>query len=209
MNTMFSWFSFELYKWLWTARGLLGGIWVVNSVYNWGGADAGSAADPVLKSKDHPAILMWTIGTLAVGLIVVDVPDAFAYPDAQRILLGPPPPPNPWAVGGWLVVLLLLLTSIPDWYLTTTTSLWPHYYPPLLGSTRTCSTTPPPTQPQVDDTFVSWADRNICILIYIYIFYIHKCRHVESNVFRTYHLLHGFAEVDSVHLIIFDRPYAT
>ena len=38
------------------------GIWVVNSVYNWGGADAGSAADPVLKSKDHPAILMWTIG---------------------------------------------------------------------------------------------------------------------------------------------------
>lgn len=122
------------------------------------------------------------------------------------------PPPNPWAVGGWLVVLLLLLTSIPDWYLTTTTSLWPHYYPPLLGSTRTCSTTPPPTQPQVDDTFVSWADRNICILIYtvyIYLYYIHKCRHVESNVFRTYHLLHGFAEVDSVHLIIFDHPYAT
>ena len=99
MNTMFSWFSFELYKWLWTARGLLGGIWVVNSVYNWGGADAGSAADPVLKSKDHPAILMWTIGTLAVGLIVVDVPDAFAYPDAQRILLGPPPPPQPMGCG--------------------------------------------------------------------------------------------------------------
>lgn len=202
MKTMFSWFSFELYKWLWTARGLLGGIWVVNSVYNWGGADAGSAADPVLKSKDHPAILMWTIGTLAVICVSRCTKD-IAWPTA--------PPPNPWAVG-WLVVLLLLLTSIPDWYLTTTTSLWPHYYPPLLGSTRTCSTTPPPTQPQVDDTFVSWADRNICILIYniyIYIFYIHKCRHVESHVFRTYHLLHGFAEVDSVHLIIFDHPYAT
>ena len=68
----------------------MGGIWVVNSVYNWGGADAGSAADPVLKSKDHPAILMWTIGTLAVGLIVVDVPDAFAYPDA---------PPQPMGCG--------------------------------------------------------------------------------------------------------------
>lgn len=38
------------------------GIWVVNSVYNWGGADADSAAAPVKETKDHPAILMWTIG---------------------------------------------------------------------------------------------------------------------------------------------------
>ncbi|CAK9046695.1 Beta-glucuronidase [Durusdinium trenchii] len=38
------------------------GIWVVNSVYNWGGADADSAAEPVKATKDHPAILMWTIG---------------------------------------------------------------------------------------------------------------------------------------------------
>lgn len=38
------------------------GIWVVNSVYNWGGADADSAAAPVKATKDHPAILMWTIG---------------------------------------------------------------------------------------------------------------------------------------------------
>lgn len=41
------------------------GIWVVNSVYNWGGAAADTAADPVKKTKDHPAILMWTIGRLA------------------------------------------------------------------------------------------------------------------------------------------------
>eukprot|EP00913_Durusdinium_trenchii_P019737 g18553.t1 len=34
------------------------GIWVVNSVYNWGGADADSAAEPVKATKDHPAILM-------------------------------------------------------------------------------------------------------------------------------------------------------
>ncbi|CAE7197039.1 GUSB [Symbiodinium natans] len=38
------------------------GIWVVNSVYNWGGAAANSAADPVKAVKDHPAILMWSIG---------------------------------------------------------------------------------------------------------------------------------------------------
>ena len=42
----------------------LPGIWVVNSVYNWGGADADSAAAPVKATKDHPAILMWTIGNL-------------------------------------------------------------------------------------------------------------------------------------------------
>ncbi|CAJ1367611.1 unnamed protein product [Effrenium voratum] len=38
------------------------GIWVVNSVYNWGGASADSAANPVNAVKDHPAILMWSIG---------------------------------------------------------------------------------------------------------------------------------------------------
>ena len=36
------------------------GIWVVNSVYNWGGASADSAANPVNAVKDHPAILMWS-----------------------------------------------------------------------------------------------------------------------------------------------------
>ena len=38
------------------------GIWVVNSVYNFGGSSARSAGDPVRATKDHPAILMWTIG---------------------------------------------------------------------------------------------------------------------------------------------------
>ncbi|CAE7681376.1 lacZ [Symbiodinium sp. CCMP2456] len=38
------------------------GIWVVNSVYNWGGASARDAANPVKAVKDHPAILMWSIG---------------------------------------------------------------------------------------------------------------------------------------------------
>ena len=33
-------------------------------MYNWGGADADSAAEPVKATKDHPAILMWTIGRL-------------------------------------------------------------------------------------------------------------------------------------------------
>ena len=38
------------------------GIWVVNSVYNYGGSSASSAGDAVRATKDHPAILMWTIG---------------------------------------------------------------------------------------------------------------------------------------------------
>mmetsp|Transcript_26364 Transcript_26364/g.49529 ORF Transcript_26364/g.49529 Transcript_26364/m.49529 type:complete len:698 (-) Transcript_26364:151-2244(-) len=38
------------------------GIWVVNSVYNFGANSASSAADPVRATKDHPAILMWSIG---------------------------------------------------------------------------------------------------------------------------------------------------
>eukprot|EP00437_Effrenium_voratum_P002644 CAMPEP_0181421910 /NCGR_PEP_ID=MMETSP1110-20121109/13338_1 /TAXON_ID=174948 /ORGANISM="Symbiodinium sp., Strain CCMP421" /LENGTH=751 /DNA_ID=CAMNT_0023544983 /DNA_START=24 /DNA_END=2279 /DNA_ORIENTATION=+ len=38
------------------------GIWVVNSVYNWGGANAEIAASAVNQVKDHPAILMWSIG---------------------------------------------------------------------------------------------------------------------------------------------------
>ena len=32
-----------------------GGIWVVNSVYNWGGASANSAADPVKATKACPS----------------------------------------------------------------------------------------------------------------------------------------------------------
>jgi aspartate 1-decarboxylase len=38
------------------------GIYVINSVYSWGGSDPRSAADAVNKVKDHPAILMWSIG---------------------------------------------------------------------------------------------------------------------------------------------------
>ncbi|CAE7506418.1 Gusb [Symbiodinium natans] len=38
------------------------GIWVVNSVYNYGGSSAQSAADAVRATKDHPSILMWSIG---------------------------------------------------------------------------------------------------------------------------------------------------
>ena len=38
------------------------GIWVVNSVYNFGGSSARSAGEAVRASKDHPAILMWSIG---------------------------------------------------------------------------------------------------------------------------------------------------
>ena len=38
------------------------GIWVVNSVYNYGGSSANSAAEAVRATKDHPAILMWSIG---------------------------------------------------------------------------------------------------------------------------------------------------
>ena len=49
------------------------GIWVVNSVYNWGGAAADTAADPVKKTKDHPAILFWTIGRLPRVLTASEV----------------------------------------------------------------------------------------------------------------------------------------
>eukprot|EP00931_Biecheleriopsis_adriatica_P072070 TRINITY_DN4608_c0_g1_i1.p1 TRINITY_DN4608_c0_g1~~TRINITY_DN4608_c0_g1_i1.p1 ORF type:complete len:1027 (-),score=162.98 TRINITY_DN4608_c0_g1_i1:267-3347(-) len=38
------------------------GIWVLNSVYNWGGASADSVIAPVNAVKDHPSILMWTLG---------------------------------------------------------------------------------------------------------------------------------------------------
>eukprot|EP00418_Pyrodinium_bahamense_P044377 CAMPEP_0179209632 /NCGR_PEP_ID=MMETSP0796-20121207/104551_1 /TAXON_ID=73915 /ORGANISM="Pyrodinium bahamense, Strain pbaha01" /LENGTH=513 /DNA_ID=CAMNT_0020914591 /DNA_START=56 /DNA_END=1597 /DNA_ORIENTATION=- len=43
------------------------GIWVIDSVYNYGGEDIGDEANGVVASrvrevKDHPAILMWTIG---------------------------------------------------------------------------------------------------------------------------------------------------
>ena len=51
---------------------------MVNSVYNWGGADADSAAAPVKATKDHPAILMWTIGNL---LSVVVNPGGFGTPN--------------------------------------------------------------------------------------------------------------------------------
>jgi exo-beta-1,3-glucanase (GH17 family) len=38
------------------------GIYVVNSVYSWGGAEVSSAVEVVNAVKDHPAILMWTVG---------------------------------------------------------------------------------------------------------------------------------------------------
>jgi len=38
------------------------GIWVVNSVYNYGKTGLAEVADIVNAVKDHPAILMWTIG---------------------------------------------------------------------------------------------------------------------------------------------------
>jgi len=38
------------------------GIWVVNSVYSWGKAPPDSVIKIVDAVKDHPAILMWTIG---------------------------------------------------------------------------------------------------------------------------------------------------
>ena len=34
---------------------------MVNSVYNWGGANAEIAASAVNQVKDHPAILMWSV----------------------------------------------------------------------------------------------------------------------------------------------------
>lgn len=37
-------------------------IWVVNSVYNYGGNSRSSVIDSVNAVKDHPAILMWSIG---------------------------------------------------------------------------------------------------------------------------------------------------
>jgi len=37
-------------------------IWVVNSVYNYGGNSPSSVIDAVNAVKDHPAILMWSIG---------------------------------------------------------------------------------------------------------------------------------------------------
>jgi len=38
------------------------GIWVLDSVYNYGGDSTGRVAAKVNGVKDHPAILMWTIG---------------------------------------------------------------------------------------------------------------------------------------------------
>jgi len=38
------------------------GIWVFNSVYNYGGAPSDSVVSKVNAVKHHPAILMWTIG---------------------------------------------------------------------------------------------------------------------------------------------------
>jgi len=38
------------------------GIWVVNSVYNYGGEPASNVVGRVNAVKDHPAVLMWTIG---------------------------------------------------------------------------------------------------------------------------------------------------
>ena len=38
------------------------GIYILNTVYPWGGADASSAATYVNAVKDHPAVLMWVIG---------------------------------------------------------------------------------------------------------------------------------------------------
>jgi len=41
---------------------LSNGIYVVNSAYSWGGASVQSAVDVVNAVKDHPAIIMWTVG---------------------------------------------------------------------------------------------------------------------------------------------------
>merc|ERR1711953_77161 len=38
------------------------GIWVVPTVYAWGGSDPSVVIDAVNAVKDHPAILMWSIG---------------------------------------------------------------------------------------------------------------------------------------------------
>lgn len=38
------------------------GIYVINTVYPWGGADASVGANRVEQIKDHPAILMWLVG---------------------------------------------------------------------------------------------------------------------------------------------------
>ncbi len=38
------------------------GIYVMSTVYGWGGAAANSAVDKVIRTKDHPAILMWVVG---------------------------------------------------------------------------------------------------------------------------------------------------
>lgn len=38
------------------------GIWVLNSVYSNGGSEASSVVEAVEAVKDHPALLMWTIG---------------------------------------------------------------------------------------------------------------------------------------------------
>lgn len=38
------------------------GIYVVNSAYSWGGASVENAVEVVNAVKDHPALLMWTVG---------------------------------------------------------------------------------------------------------------------------------------------------
>ena len=38
------------------------GIYVMNTVYIWGGAPVESLREKVNATKDHPAILMWVIG---------------------------------------------------------------------------------------------------------------------------------------------------
>lgn len=38
------------------------GIYVINTVYIWGGADPSIVVDMVTELKDHPAILMWALG---------------------------------------------------------------------------------------------------------------------------------------------------
>lgn len=38
------------------------GIYVLNSVYPWGGAPAMAAVEPVEAVKDHPAVLLWVLG---------------------------------------------------------------------------------------------------------------------------------------------------
>lgn len=54
------------------------GIFVLNTVYAWGGAAASSAVTPVNAVKDHPAVLAWVIGNewnyngLYVGLSYED-----------------------------------------------------------------------------------------------------------------------------------------